>query len=107
VICWRTAVGRIATQKRKRSIMSTITASSAAQEYGGLVGPQTGLLRRALDKMLEARHREVQRRIASYLQGLDDDRLARLGFSEAEIALIRAGTPISTVLGQRRAPQTD
>jgi hypothetical protein len=90
-------------QKRKRSIMSAITVSSTGQpSYDRLANPRTSLLRRLFDRIVEARHREAQRRVAAYLYGLSDDGLARLGLSSAEIALIRAGTPIGEVLAQQR-----
>jgi hypothetical protein len=80
---------------------STITATTAAGEVSDI--PRASLLRRVVASVLEGRTRSTERRIAIHLTGLSDQRLADLGFSAADIASIRAGEPIRTVIARRAA----
>lgn len=45
--------------------------------------------RRFLDRYTEAQMRKAERYVNAYLQGLDDDALSTLGYSQDEIARIR------------------
>jgi uncharacterized protein YjiS (DUF1127 family) len=47
-------------------------------------------MQRAFAALMESRQRAAQRRIASYLDGLSDARLADLGWTAAEIQALRA-----------------
>lgn len=51
--------------------------------------PPRGVLRRAVARLVAAREAEAQRRVNSYLLGLDDGTLATLGYDRA--VLERAG----------------
>ena len=42
-------------------------------------------------RMIEAREKAVQKRIASHFQGLDNAHLVKLGYSPIDIARIRRG----------------
>jgi hypothetical protein len=82
--------------------MSTLVASSLSQPIlEDANGPEAGILSRLMAAMVQSRTREAQRRTANYVMALDAARLAELGFSAAEIAAIKAGTPIGDVLAQR------
>lgn len=42
-------------------------------------------------RMIEAKEKHVQKRIARHFRGLDDEYLTRIGYSPADIARIRRG----------------
>ena len=50
-----------------------------------------GWLHRAIARMISARQREADRRIADYLRGFSDDALFRLDLDEATIRRLRSG----------------
>ena len=79
----------------------TTAANTAAGEVSDF--PRSTLLRRVVASVLESRTRSTERRIAIYLSGLSDQRLADLGFSAADIASIRAGGPVRTIIARRAA----
>ena len=78
----------------------TTAANTAAGEVSDI--PRT-LLRRVVASFLESRTRSTERRIAIHVSGLSDQRLADLGFSAADIASIRAGEPVRTIIARRAA----
>jgi uncharacterized protein YjiS (DUF1127 family) len=71
--------------------MSTVTVpTSAPTAFEAKEPRRKSLLRHAFATLFEARRVSAQRRIAFYLAGLSDARLADLGLSTRDIALIRA-----------------
>ncbi len=48
-------------------------------------------LSRIFWRMIEAREKAVQKRIASHFQGLDNEHLVKLGYSPVDVARIRRG----------------
>lgn len=50
-----------------------------------------GRLSRFFWRMIEAKEKAVQQRIASQFRGLDDEHLIKLGYSPADIARVRRG----------------
>jgi len=48
-------------------------------------------LSRIFWRMIEAREKAVQKRIASHFQGLDNEHLVKLGYSPADISRVRRG----------------
>ena len=80
--------------------MSIITLPGSAAEYEAQEGPRAGLLRRVLAAIFESRRLSAERRIAAYLEGQSEERLAHLGFSAADLSSIRA------TAGQRRSGST-
>jgi hypothetical protein len=77
--------------QNERSTMSTISIANSSQALLG-TGKQRrdGVLGRLLRRMIEARTRAAERRVAFHLEGLSEERLAALGLTTAEIATIRA-----------------
>jgi hypothetical protein len=63
---------------------------SIAEERGAT---SRGLLRRLFARLVEARSRSAERIAATHMAALPDTQLAKLGFSEVDIALLRAGEP--------------
>ena len=60
-----------------------------------------GLLRRLFARLVEARRRSAERIAATHVAALPDTQLAKLGFSEVDIALLRAGKPAADFFAQR------
>jgi len=82
--------------------MSKITRPNAAHiSYEGDRKSHAGFLTLTFNKFLESRSREAQRRISVYLDGLDVGRLGLLGLTAADIAAIRTGEPLSSVLARQ------
>ena len=50
-----------------------------------------GWLGRFFWRMIEAKEKAVKARIARHFRGLDDEYLARIGYSSADIARVRRG----------------
>jgi hypothetical protein len=48
-----------------------------------------GLLRRAMDRYIDAQIRKAERYVNAYLQHFDDSALSNLGYSPAEIKRVR------------------
>jgi hypothetical protein len=58
-----------------------------------------GFARRLLDRYIEAQMRKARRHVNAYLQSRDDNALRHLGYSQADIKLIRQGdTNISPIV---------
>jgi uncharacterized protein YjiS (DUF1127 family) len=77
--------------EKERTTMSTITITNSSEALLGTSRPRrAGLLARVYGRMIEARTRAAERRIAFHLEGLSDQRLADLGLTAAEIATLRA-----------------
>jgi hypothetical protein len=71
--------------------MSIIAATnSSGALFEATHGRRTGLLRRALNAIIESRRSAAERRIGAYLDQLGDERLHAMGLSAAEIASVRA-----------------
>jgi hypothetical protein len=51
---------------------------------------EKGVLRRALDRYIDAQMNKARLRVNAYLQGLDDKALDELGYTPADIRNIRA-----------------
>ena len=70
---------------------TTITVpSTAGVAFKAEEGAHAGLIRRAFAAIVESRQRAAQHRVASYLDGLSDARLADLGWTAPEIAALRS-----------------
>jgi hypothetical protein len=83
-------------------IMSSLAASAivhAAIEEAET--PRAGFLSRLLAAIVQSRTREARRRVALHIERLGEEHLAHLGFSDADIEAIRAGTPVADVLARR------
>jgi hypothetical protein len=65
-----------------------VTTFERAGAYDG-AAKSKGFARRLLDRYIDAQMRKAQRHVNAYLQGMDDNALRNLGYSEAEIKLIR------------------
>jgi uncharacterized protein YjiS (DUF1127 family) len=70
--------------------MSSITLPGSAAECEAQAGPRTRQWRRILAAIFESRRVSAERRVAAYLEGLSEHRLADLGFSAADISSMRA-----------------
>jgi hypothetical protein len=71
--------------------MSTISMTNSSEALlGSEIRRREGLLARLFRRMIEARCRAAERRVASHLEGLSDERLAGLGLNATEIDAIRA-----------------
>ena len=65
-----------------------ITTFDRAQTLGG-TSNTTGFARRLFDRFIEAQTAKARLRVNAYLQSLDDQALARLGYTPADISNIR------------------
>jgi hypothetical protein len=75
-------------QRHEQENEMAVTTFERAGAYNG-AAKSKGFARRLLDRYIEAQMRKAQRHVNAYLQGLDDNSLRNLGYSEAEIQLIR------------------
>jgi hypothetical protein len=74
--------------------MSTIVQSLPQAALDGRSDPC--VMRRYVTRILEARWQSAERKVLAYLQDQSDARLARLGFSAADIVRLRAGASLSS-----------
>jgi uncharacterized protein YjiS (DUF1127 family) len=65
--------------------MSIITLPGSAAEHEAQASPRAGLLQRIVAAVLESRRLSTQRRVAVYLEGLSEQRLADLDSRDARI----------------------
>jgi len=71
--------------------MSTISmTNSSGALFEAERQRRAGRLARLFRRMIEARTRAAERRVAFHLEALSDERLADLGLTAADIATIRA-----------------
>jgi uncharacterized protein YjiS (DUF1127 family) len=71
--------------------MSTISMTNSSEAlFAAERQRRAGRLARLFWRMIEARSRAAERRVAFHLEGLSDERLAGLGLNETEIDAIRA-----------------
>lgn len=76
----------------------TVTTFERAGAYDG-AAKSKGFARRLLDRYIDAQMRRAQRHVNAYLQGLNDNALRNLGYSQADIKLIReTGANISPIV---------
>jgi hypothetical protein len=82
----------LSSTRKERLVMSTtITVPrTAGIAFKAEESRRAGPMRRAFAALMESRQRSAGRRIASYLDGLSDARLADLGWTAAEIQALRA-----------------
>ena len=75
-----------------------VTTFERAGAYDGAAKSKS-FARRLLDRYIDAQMRRAQRHVNAYLQGLNDNALRNLGYSQADIKLIReTGANISPIV---------
>jgi hypothetical protein len=65
-----------------------VTTFERAGSYDA-AGKSKGFARRLLDRYIDAQMRKARRHVNAYLNGLDDNSLRNLGYTDADIKLIR------------------
>ena len=68
------------------------TTYDAALTVGSIERTEPSFARRLFDRYVEARQKEANRRIVTYLQSLDSSTLRGLGYTNAQIEQLHGGS---------------